>query len=510
MNGFQEHPPEGPLQRDTTSDRLLRIALFTLSCLLILGGCKKSPFAPDPENLTRPVIWLSSYELSFVAFAAGENPASQALKVKNSGQKNLSYTVADDADWLRIDPANGSSSGQVVEHAISIDKTNLSAREEPYSATITVVCAEAYNNPQKVSVSLQMTSEPPPEIWVSPSDLSFTAKLGTNPSSQTIRLKNTGKGTLSYTLTSDEAWLTVNPGSGTSSGEEKTHHVAIDTAGMGEGSYEGLITIADPKATNNPRTVKVSLNIGQDIAPEIAVSPDQLMFQAYVGRNPSPQNLSIRNSGGGTLNYTVTKNAAWLSLSPTSGTSTGQVNSHLVSVSVGGLSAGVHQAVITVTDPKASNSPQQVGVTLDISPLPSDNEISIACSPSSGPINTIVTVPISITGNLSQIDVFGLDFYFDPNMFEYQPGIAKGSLTGTWAGLDGYSASAGKLVIGGYTGSAMPIPVGSTGTIAVVTLKVKGTSYNDGYRSQLNVKSYTDDISGMTPEPAVTYFTFRK
>jgi hypothetical protein len=509
MNDCPEHPKERPLQRDTTSDRLLRIALFTLSCLLIVGGCKKSPFAPDPQNLTRPVIWLSSYELSFVAFAAGENPASQALKVKNSGQKNLNYTVADDADWLRIDPANGSSSGQVVEHAISIDKTNLSAREEPYSATITVVCAEAYNNPQKVSVSLQMTSEPPPEIWVCSSELSFTAKLGTNPSSQTLRIKNSGKGTLSYTITPDEAWLSVEPASGTSNGEEKTHTVDVNTAGIGEGSYEGLITIADPKATNNPQTVKVTLNISKDPAPEIAVSPEQLMFQAYVGRNPSSQNLSIRNSGGGTLNYTVTKNASWLSVSPTSGSSTGQDNSHRVSVSVGGLSAGVRQAVITVTDPKASNSPQQVPVTLDIVPLPTDNQISISCSPASGRTNDTITVPISIRGNLKAIDEFGLNFSFNSSLFQYQ-GITKGSLTGDWVAVDGNTVSAGNLIIGGFAGSGTAIPTGSIGTIAVITLKVTGSGFADGQTSQLSVRSYADDILGMKPEPAVTYFTFRK
>jgi len=459
--------------------------------------------------LTRPVIWLSSSELTFAAFASGTNPSSQILKVKNSGQKNLIYTIADDADWLKIEPANGSSSGQVVGHVISIDKGNLSARDEPYSATITVVCSEAYNNPQKVSVSLQLSSEPPPEIWVSPAELSFTAKLGTNPASQTIRLKNIGKGILSYTLTSTEAWLSVSPASGTSSGEEKTHTVAVDTGGMVEGNYQGNITIADPKATNSPQTVRVALKIGKDVPPEIAISPDQLMFQAYVGRNPSSQNLSIRNNGGGTISYTITKNASWLSVSPTSGVSTGQANSHRVSINVGGLSAGVRQAVITVTDPNASNSPQLAGVTLEIDSLPTDNKISLSCSPSSGQINTVVTVPISITGNLAVIDVFGLDFAFDQNMFQYQ-GIAKGGLTGTWAAVDGNSIGSGTIRIGGFAGSGSTIPVGSVGSIAVVTLKVIGVNYNDGYRSQLNVKSYTDDISGMTPQPAVTYFTFRK
>lgn len=500
---------ESPRRRDTTSDRALTATFLVFSFLLALGGCKKTPFTPDPQNLTRPVIWLSSSELTFTAFASGANPSSQILRVKNSGQKNLNYTVTDDADWLKIEPANGSSSGQVVEHVISIDKGNLAAREEPYSATMAVVCAEAYNNPQRVSVSLQISPEPPPEIWVSPAELSFTAKLGTNPASQTIRVKNLGKSTLSYTLTSDEAWLSVSPGTGTSSGEEKTHTVAVDTAGMEGGSYQGIITISDPKASNNPQRVEVTLDIGEDVPPKIEVSPDQLSFHAYVGRNPSAQYLSIRNGGSGTINYTITKNASWLSVTPTSGVSTGQANSHRVSVNVGSLSAGLRQAVITITDSKASNSPQLVGVSLDIDPLPTDNKISVSCSPSSGQINTVVTVPISITGNLAEIDAFGLDFAFDQNMFQYQ-GIAKGSLTGSWSGVDGSSIGAGTIRIGGFVGSGSAIPVGSVGSIAVITLKVIGVSYSDGTRSQLTIRSYTDDILNMTPKPALTYFTFRK
>jgi len=94
-------------------------------------------------------------------------------------------------------------------------------------------------------------------------------------------------------------------------------------------------------------------------------------------------------------------------------------------------------------------------------------------------------------------------------MFQYQ-GIAKGTLTGTWAAVDGNSIGSGVFRIGGFAGSGSLIPVGSVGSIAVITLKVIGVNYNDGYKSQLNARSYTDDISGMTPEPAVTYFTFRK
>ena len=148
-------------------------------------------------------------------------------------------------------------------------------------------------------------------------------------------------------------------------------------------------------------------------------------------------------------------------------------------------------------------------VSLELSNLSTSNTISLSCNPSSGRTNDTVSVSISIKGNTQTIDAFGLDFAFDSGMFQYL-GIAKGSLTGSWLLVDGSLGSPGKLIIGGLLGSGNPIPTGSSGTVAVVTLRVIGVSYNDGYRSQLNIRNYQDDISGMTPEPALTYFTFRK
>jgi hypothetical protein len=479
--------------------------LFVLS----LSYCKKSPITPDAENLIHPVIWLSVFELSFSAFDAGANPSPQVLKIKNSGQSILDYTISDNAEWMSVEPANGSSSGQLVEHSILIDKSNLAAQEANYSATIIITCAEAYNNPQKVSVSLKIRKEPPPEIWVSPSEFNVTAKLGSNSPPQSLRVRNSGKGTLSYTISTDSSWLAVNPSSGTSSGEEKLHNVIIDITGLAEGNYSGFITIADPNASNSPQKAKVNLKVSKEPLPEIAVSPTQFTFKTTAGQNPSSQSLGISNGGGGTLNYAITWNANWLTVSPASGSSSGQQNSHTVAVNAGGLGVGTYSGTITISDPKASNNPKQVVVTLEVGGIPTDNEISISCNPNSGGADTTVTVSLSIKGNIKDISVFGLDFSFDSNLFQYQS-VGKGSLNGDWAAVDGNMISTGNLRIGGFAGSGAPVPKGSIGTIAVVTLKVTGTGYNDGHQSQISITSYMDDVAGMKPEPSQTVFTYRK
>lgn len=385
--------------------RLRQTVILFLSVLLAFS-CKKNPVTPNADVLNRPVIWLNRSEVSFTAYEAGGNPAVQSFKVKNSGKNTLQYSVSDDADWLSVEPPSGSSSGQLVEHTILINKAGLTARDDGYVATIMIVSDEAYNNPQRVTVSLKLSSQPPPEIWASPLNMVFAAKVGQNPSAQTLRIKNVGEGTLTYEIAWDVPWLTVAPTGGTSAGGEKTHRVSVGSSTLGEGNYDGTITVSAPDASNSPQFVMVRLRVG--------------------------------------------------------------------------------------TAPPPST----------------DNRISISCSPSSGGTGTTVSVPVSIRGNLQAIESFGLELTFDTNLFDYV-NTKKGSLTGSWAFVDG-NASGGVVTVGGLAGSGNTIPVGSSGTIAIVTLRVTGAGYSDGHVSQLTIRSYSDDISGMQPKPASTSFTFRK
>jgi outer membrane lipoprotein-sorting protein len=103
-------------------------------------------------------------------------------------------------------------------------------------------------------------------------------------------------------------------------------------------------------------------------AATIAYSPLSFGFSATEGGdNPSSQTLEIWNSGSGTLSRSVSDDADWLSLNPTSGGSTGEHDSVTVSVDITGMAAGSYNATITITAPDATNSPQTVSVSLDIS-----------------------------------------------------------------------------------------------------------------------------------------------
>lgn len=107
--------------------------------------------------------------------------------------------------------------------------------------------------------------------------------------------------------------------------------------------------------------------------PEIGTDPTSLSFTAVLEANPDDQILTIWNSGGGDLTYTIADDADWLSVWPLEGIShepdDGYTDDqpHTVSVNVSGLPLGTYQGTITITDPDATNNPLRVPVTLTIS-----------------------------------------------------------------------------------------------------------------------------------------------
>jgi len=99
--------------------------------------------------------------------------------------------------------------------------------------------------------------------------------------------------------------------------------------------------------------------------PIISFSPASFSFSvAQGGSPPADETLEIWNSGCGVLNWSLTDDAEWLSQNSTSGSSTGENDTVVLSADTTGMSDGDYSANITITSPGASNSPQTVPVTL--------------------------------------------------------------------------------------------------------------------------------------------------
>src|SRR5437879_13717396 len=71
------------------------------------------------------------------------------------------------------------------------------------------------------------------------------------------------------------------------------------------------------------------------------------------------QTFNITNTGQGTLNWTASASASWLSISPAAGTSTTQPDVITVTVNPTGLTSNVYPAPVTTSATGGSNGPEQ-------------------------------------------------------------------------------------------------------------------------------------------------------
>jgi hypothetical protein len=302
----------------------------------------------SPEGPERPPeLKLSTTALVF-STPAGTDPAAQSVSITNGGGGTLSWTATTPATWLTLAPASGTGAG-----TLNVLVTTFGLASGVHTGTITITAAGA-----SLTVSVQLTILPPPTIALSQTSLTFNAVAGgANPASQAVTVSNAGGSTLSWTASSSAAWLTVQPASGTA---PSSLTVSAATAGLAAGTHVGSITVTGTAATNTPVTIAVAFTVTP--APAIGLSTATLSYTGLTGgANPADQVVTISNTGGGTLAWTATDNAAWLSVSPASGTGGGNLT---VSVNTSGLAAGTHNGTITVAATGASNTPQTIGVTL--------------------------------------------------------------------------------------------------------------------------------------------------
>ena len=302
--------------------------------------------------------------LSWTAPENGPKPADQTLTIQNTGGGTLTWTATDNASWLTTSPGSGTlTAGASDTVTFSVDTTGLIAG--PYSGSWTVT-SNASNSPQTVAVSLTVTQSP--VIGISPSTLTFDApQAGANPSPATLTLTNVGGGTLSWTATPDASWLAVSPTFGNlGAGANQPLTVSVTTGTLAEGTYLAAVHLAAMGATNTPQLVNVTFNVNAQ--PKIGTNPKALSFAAASDQgNSSPSALSVTNTGSGTLVWSASPSASWLSVSP-SGGSLGALGSQpvLLSVHAAGMTPGHYTATVDVSDPNALNTPQTVSIDLTV------------------------------------------------------------------------------------------------------------------------------------------------
>jgi len=326
---------------------------------IVAPSAPPAPVSPPPPPPLPAVIGASPMSFSFTATQGANAPAPQTLSITNTGGGTLTWSAADNASWLSVSPANGVGNGTV---ALSVSPGSLNAGTHSATLSISATGTSTVTIPVTVTVS---AAPVPPNIGMSPTSLSFSAQQGgSNPAGQTLNISNTGGGTLSWSATDNAAWLTLSPANGTGNG---TLTLSASTAGLTAGNYSAIVTLSGNSGVTN-KSVPVNFTVTAPPPPPpqptISMSPTSLSFNATAGgTNPGSKTILISNSGTGTLSWSTSDNAGWL-------TTTQSGNSVVAAINVAGLTAGTYSAVITVTASGATNTPQNVPVTLTVSAPP--------------------------------------------------------------------------------------------------------------------------------------------
>lgn len=118
--------------------------------------------------------------------------------------------------------------------------------------------------------------------------------------------------------------------------------------------------------------------------PTLACSVTSMSANAVQNQGSFSQSFTVWNSGNGTVTYSITEDADWLSVCPTNGTSTGESGAIQVTYNPSALSTGVHSGTITVSASGAFGSPKTIPVTLtviEMAPLAADFDGDLKADP---------------------------------------------------------------------------------------------------------------------------------
>jgi hypothetical protein len=146
------------------------------------------------------------------------------------------------------------------------------------------------------------------------------------------------------------------------------HLLENDANGAGpDGVYIYSNSNAFPTATYNSTNywVDVVYMPSSSMAgapPALLLTASSLTFLAQVGVNPPSQSVSLFNEGSGTVTWTASTNASWLTLSATSGTTPYTLT---VSPNSASLAAGTYSGTITISA-SGNNPTQTIAVSLTV------------------------------------------------------------------------------------------------------------------------------------------------
>ncbi len=369
-----------------------------------------------------------------------------------------------------------------------------------YSFTLTV--ADSATPPLSGSLKTQILVKPnSPDLVISTNSASFTLVSGSSdvPSSNNVNVRSSVASqaiTFTTSVNPPAPWLTVSAGGSTPTGVS----IGLSAASLAltsKGSPYTTTVVVTCKSTacaGNSQSIGVTLGV-TDLPPVLRAGPDLISFTASAADpQPSSQQISIQDAGGGTIQgISVTAADPWLTIGPLpAAVQPGPGASINVTANPAGLSAGFYRSTIFISTSAGTSAVPvnlliSAGGTMTLGPSGSQFSMPQGGAPGNPSGSFLVSVSSSTNVNYSASVLPGASWL--------RLGNGAGSATGSSPGTVTFSidpAAAAALATGAFYGT---IRVTASGVV---------NSPQD-YQVILNVAPATKSVA-IDPEPAGLLF----
>ncbi|MBC8526627.1 MAG: BACON domain-containing protein [Candidatus Cloacimonetes bacterium] len=229
--------------------------LIIINTLVTIGCDGKNGNEPEP---------IASLCVSPITLIINEAKETGIFEVWNCGEpgSTLNYTINESCDWLFIDPTSGTSTGEHDDIILTVNFSSFSC-DETRNCTIYVSGAGDTKTVTVTAIAKPCNAS----LCVSPTSLIINEPTTTG----TFEVWNCGDtgSNLTYSITESCNWLSVNPTSGTSTGEHDDIAVTVNFESFSSGETKTCeITVS---GANDIETVTVVATAEEELEASLCV-----------------------------------------------------------------------------------------------------------------------------------------------------------------------------------------------------------------------------------------------
>lgn len=210
-----------------------------------------------------------------------------------------------------------------------------------------------------------------PALSVFPAVLTNTSVYQVNATNQSFNLISRGEGQLSYYIITNSVYtnwsMTIisNAVGSLTNNATNTVGVTYSTVALSPGVYSNSFNVISTNLEGEYKTVQIVMNVYS-----MSLSPAGLTNTVLRGYNATSQTFGV-SAGGGAVSFSASTDVGWISVSPSSGYSSGGTTNTLTNTYLtDSLAAGDYEGHVTVASTDGSGSTGVVSVALRVLPTP--------------------------------------------------------------------------------------------------------------------------------------------